>query len=369
MRDVSMQKMKICLLSDPNYVHTQRWARFFLKRGHDVCIAGDQRCSPIELPDIPIHILDNSKFRGPWILRSTLALRQLLKKIEPDILHIHYLSPQIAPLLLRFHPLVVSVWGSDIVGETGLAQDPRKLRFLKRTILRRADAVVALSKFLATATCQYAGLPPERILTRYWGVDLVQFPATKRQRNETFVIGFVKHLLPKYGPEYLLRAVPAIRKAHPAIKVMLIGDGPLRSSLEALARELEITDVVTFHGRIPHEQVPAYVSRMDLMLMPSVFESETFGVAAAEAEAMGVPVVATTVGGIPEAVADGVTGLLVPPRDSKALARAVLRIIQEPGLWESMSRAGPKWVAAHFDWEKNAAEIEDLYKSLLTRDK
>jgi len=364
-RDFSNEKMKICFLSDPNYVHTQRWARYFLKRGHEACIIGDPRCNPIELSDIKIHILDDRKFRGPWILRSTLALRRLLREIQPDILHMHYLGPLVSPLLLRFRPFVVSVWGSDVIGEQGLAQESRKIHFLKQIILRRADAVVALSKFLAKATCRYAGLPEQRILVQYWGIDRQQFRARKMGRTDLIVIGFVKHLLPKYGPEYLLRSIPIVRKAYPAIKVLLVGDGPLRSNLESLAKELEITDVVTFCGRLPHEKVPEYVAQMDVMVMPSIYESETFGVAAAEAEAIGVPVVATNVGGIPEAVADGVTGILVPPRDPQALASAVLRLIEEPALWETMSREGPKFIAANFDWETNAAKMEQLYRSLL----
>lgn len=361
--------MRICFLSNPNYLHTQRWARFFLKRGHEVCIVGDRNAEPIELPDIPIYILDDAQFKGPWILRTTLALKRLLNQIQPDILHMHYLGALVAPVLLRFKPFVVSVWGADIVGESGLANDPWKLRFLKRRVLRNADAVVALSRFLAKATCQYAGLPPERVAVHYWGVDLQHFSPPRTRKGDARVIGFIKHLLPKYGPEYMLRAIPAIRARHPDIRVLMVGDGVLRQGLEKLARDLRIADAVTFCGRIAHENIPKYLDRMDIFVMPSVYESETFGVAATEAEAMGLPVVATTVGGIPEAVQDGVTGILVPPRDPDAIAAAVLRLIEDKDLRESMSGEGPRFVAQNYDWEKNARGVEDLYRSLLNRHK
>jgi glycosyltransferase involved in cell wall biosynthesis len=323
------------------------------------------------MPDIKTYSLDERQFRGPWILRTTLALRRLLNEIKPDILHMHYLGPLVAPLILRFKPFVVSVWGSDIVGESGLVKDRWRERFLKRIVLRYSDAVLASSRFLATATCQYAGLPLERVPVYYWGVDLKKFSPhgiSKRITNGgAIVIGFVKHLLPKYGAEYLLRAIPVIRKKHPMIKVLLLGEGVLRQDLEKLSVDLGIADVVHFCGWVTNEQVPQYMRQMDIFVMPSVYESETFGVAAVEAQAMGIPVVATKVGGIPEAILDGTTGILVPPRDSDAIAQAIIRLIEDTDLRESMSREGPHFAARHYDWEKNAGRVGELYDSLVSR--
>ena len=360
--------MKICILSDPIYVHTQRWASFFSGRGHQVSIVTDR--DPNETPiQAQVYRLPHDRYPGPWILRTTLALRRLLKEIDPDIVHMHYLSHLVAPVLLRFHPFVASVWGADVVGTTGLAQESRKHRFLKRTILRNADAVIALSEFLARATRQYAGLPENRVVTHYWGVDLNQFPPANRARNDNgeFVLGFVKHLLPKYGPEYLIRAMPMICSRHPKVKLQMIGDGNLKESLQGLAAELGVAHAVTFCGSIPHSEVPKRMAGMDIFVMPSVYESETLGVAALEAEAMGIPVVASRIGGIPEAVADGVTGLLVPPRDPAAIAAAVNRIIADKALREAMSQGGRRYVAQHFDWSQNGAAIEDLYRELIRK--
>ena len=303
------------------------------------------------------------------MVRTTLALRRILKQIEPDILHMHSLDALIAPILLRFKPFLVSVWGADIVGERGLAADSWRVKTLKQIVLRNADAVIALSRFLAEATSRYSGLPPERIMTHYWGVDLKQFghrrAASKNAESDSVRLGFVKHLLPKYGPEYFLRAVARIRKSHMHVKALVIGDGPLRAELESLASALGVADNVTFLGAVPHDQVPRYLSEIDIFVMPSVYESETFGVAAAEAQAMGIPVVATRVGGISEAVVDGVTGLLVPPRDEAALAQAILRLMEDRELRKAMSIAGPEFVTKNFDWQKNARSVEDLYSVLL----
>lgn len=361
--------MKICFLSDPNYLHVQRWARFFLAQGHEVSIVDGHPANPPYIPGIKTYILGEDQFKGPWTLKTTFALKRLLNEIKPDILHMHYLAPLIAPVILRFRPFIVSVWGSDIVDESGPGGVPGRLGLLKRIVLRQADAILASSRFLAALTCEYAGLPTERVPVYYWGVDLRQFPPTRVSRREraggNLVIGYVKHLLPKYGAEYLLRAIPAVKKKHPAIKVILLGEGALRGELEKLVVDLAISDVVRFCGSISHEQIPKYLEQMDIFVMPSLYES--FGMAAIEAQAMGVPVVATNVGGIPEAVADGITGILVPPRDPDAIAQAIIQLIEDNSLRLSMSREGPRFVARCFDWEKNAGRVEELYDSLLAR--
>ena len=363
--------MRICLLSDPGYLHTERWARYFLRKGHDVCVVAPDGENTVVIPDIKTYSLKIEKYWGPWVVRMTLALRDLLKDIQPDILHMHYLGCYIVPVILRFRPFIVSVWGADIIGEVGLAADPWRERFFKRMILRKADAVVALSRFLAASTCEYSGLSPERVSTYYWGVDLKQFVPKRMTRrlseNDPVVIGFVKHLLPKYGAEFLMRAVPLIRAVCPNVKLLMIGEGPLRSQLESLAGRLGIADIVKFMGYVPHEEVPSYMAQIDIFVMPSIYESETFGVAAIEAQAMGIPVVATKIGGVEEAVLDGVTGLLVSPRNEKAIAEAVIRLVTDKKLRESMSREGPRFVARHFDWEKNAELVELMYYSLLER--
>lgn len=359
--------MKICFLSDPQYLHTQRWARYFQNRGHEVCIIGGEDAEPIPLQGIQVYAFSKHQFGRPWTFSTTMVLGRLLKDIKPDILHMHFLGALIAPVLLNFKPFIVSVWGAEIVGETGLVRDNYKEALIKRVILRRADAVIALSNFLAKATRQYARLPHDRVSVYYWGVDLHRFQPSPPHARDSIVIGFVKHLLPKYGAEYLIRAIPIVQRRYPQIKTLIVGDGPLRSALETLAADLGIADIVRFCGWIPYDQIPNYMAQIDIFVMPSVYESETFGVAAIEAQAMGIPVVATSVGGIPEAVADGVTGILVPPRDPEAIAQAILQLIEHRDLRESMSREGPRFVARHYDWEKNAALVEDLYQSFVAR--
>jgi glycosyltransferase involved in cell wall biosynthesis len=123
--------------------------------------------------------------------------------------------------------------------------------------------------------------------------------------------------------------------------------------------------IVDFVGRIPHEEVPAFMASLDIFCMPSRWESETFGVAAVEAEAMKVPVVATTVGGVPEAVRDGVTGILVPPNDPLALADAICSLLGNPDKRAKMGEAGREFVRKNYDWMENAGRMKRIYEKLL----
>jgi L-malate glycosyltransferase len=364
--------MKICFLSDPRYLHTHRWARFLTERGHEVHIIGNPGTDHLRSAEVTIHFLDTASFRRLWVVRTTLALARLLRGLRPDILHMHYLTALAAPVFLRFRPFLVSVWGADILGEKGLVVEGPKIRFLKTLVLRRAHAVLATSHFLAAATRRYAGLRAKRVSVYPWGVDLHQFQPVPRAgpspgRHAPVVIGFVKHLEPQYGLEYLLRAIPGIRARHPAIRVVILGSGSLRAQLEHMAASLSVSDVVSFCGEVPHDQVPRHMAEMDIFVMPSVYEAETFGVAAVEAQAMGIPVVATRISGVPEAVLENRTALLVPPRDPDALSQAVVRLIEDQELRRSMSHEGRRFVERCYDWRPNAGRVEALYARLLSR--
>jgi glycosyltransferase involved in cell wall biosynthesis len=120
---------------------------------------------------------------------------------------------------------------------------------------------------------------------------------------------------------------------------------------------------VDFRGEVPHERVPAVLAEFDIFALPS--RAEGFGVAALEAQAMELPVVATRVHGIPDVVEDGVSGLLTPPRDPAALADAIARLAADAELRAAMGRAGRALVESRYRWEENTAQMERLYRSLL----
>jgi glycosyltransferase involved in cell wall biosynthesis len=126
---------------------------------------------------------------------------------------------------------------------------------------------------------------------------------------------------------------------------------------------LDLTRNVSFLGAVAHSQVPELLENVDIFVMPSI--REEFGVAAVEAQAMEIPVVATKVGGVPEVVLDGETGILVAPGNIEQLAQAVLTLIENPALRRQMGERGRRHVLANYRWEDNAALMEKLYQQFL----
>jgi glycosyltransferase involved in cell wall biosynthesis len=147
------------------------------------------------------------------------------------------------------------------------------------------------------------------------------------------------------------------------IELIIAGRGEYEDYFKSLVTDMGLEQRVTFTGFIDHELMPAFLSGIDIFAMPSFTES--FGVAALEASATGIPVVATKVGGVPEVVVHGTTGLLVERGDISQLADALEKLILDPGLREKMGRAGRAFVEDNYRWESNLKAMSDLYAEVI----
>jgi D-inositol-3-phosphate glycosyltransferase len=165
---------------------------------------------------------------------------------------------------------------------------------------------------------------------------------------------------PWKGLDTAIRALPAI----PGAVLAIAGDGEERARLEQLTAELGLGERVRFLGPLPRADLPRLYAAADLLLATS-FASETFGIGPVEAQACGLPVVASRFGGFPEVVAEGRTGLLVPPRDPQALAAACRELLDDPARRLAMSAAAPGW-AAQFAWPAVADRVEAAYQRVRT---
>jgi glycosyltransferase involved in cell wall biosynthesis len=222
--------------------------------------------------------------------------------------------------------------------------------------------VTATTYQLARETARYT--PADRpIYIVPFGVDLRRFQVREAASGGEVALGFVKWLKPKYGPDVMVEAFAKIHAQRPGTRLVLAGKGEMQEQLQARVNELGLTSSVQILGRVDHEKVPALIRSFDVMVMPSVYESETFGVAAIEASASGVPVVASRVGGVPEAVIDGKTGLLVPPRDVDALAEACVRLIDDAPLRREMGLAGRRFVERYYSWPENTRLMGEVYRA------
>ncbi|MEO6746594.1 MAG: glycosyltransferase [Caldimonas sp.] len=362
--------MRIALLGPANSIHLRRWANALASRGHAVRLLSQHPVEPRDLhPAIQAEWLPHCGTKG--YLLNAPRLRASLSAWRPDVLHAHYASGYgTTAMLSGYAPCLLSVWGSDVFDFP--YQGPFRAWLLRRN-LRSAVALTSTSEVMAH---QVRRLTPERrdIAIIPFGVDLQRFaPTGSRRPDGPLTIGIVKSLAPKYGIDLLLRAFagmrqdPDLRAAALAFRLVIVGDGPERSALQALARTLTIEAVTTFTGAVSHDEVPGWLNGFDIYAAPSRLDSESFGVAVIEASACAVPVVVTDVGGLPEVVIADRTGLIVPREDVPALQAALKRLLLDDGLRERLGSEGRRHVARTFDWEHCVDLMERCYERTLQK--
>lgn len=355
--------MRIALLSAASSIHTVRWVCALAARGHQVALFSLARHAAKEgsIPsNVPVYYLPGG------YLRALPMFRERLSAFAPDVLNVHYATGY-GTLARRsgFAPVLLSVWGSDVY------DFPRKSPIHRQIVvknLRAATAIASTSERMAMRVrtlCLH--LPPLYITP--FGVDTRQFsPAQEKRADGKLVIGMVKALEPKYGVDVLLRAFAQVLPQLSGLdaRLEIYGGGSERQALEQLANQLDIAPRVRFCGAVPHEQVPKILRKLDIFCVPSVSDSESFGVAAVEALACGVPVVAGAVDGFKEVLRDGETGFLVPPGDAESLAERLVQLAHAPSLRQEMGRAGRADVQARFEWQSCVTRMERVFTKLCT---
>jgi glycosyltransferase involved in cell wall biosynthesis len=235
---------------------------------------------------------------------------------------------------------------------------PPPFRWFERSALRAAAGAYPCN-VEAGEILRRKGLTGDLVVLPL-GVDLSRFhPVDRPPPAGTLRVGFVGRLIPHKGVDVLLRAVALDDR----FRADIFGSGPEDAALQALAGELDIVDRVTFHGHVDERDVPDTYARFDALAVPSIplpSWIEQFGRVVVEGQAAGVPVVANASGAIPDVVGD--TGLLVPPTDPVALAAALARLLDEPGLWERLRTAGLAR-APDYTWERVADTQVELYRA------
>ena len=368
--------MRLLLVAESSTVHTHKWAQHFHRQGADVLVISQ---SPDPVRDVQVVQfpsrdawwggLPKARFGGGWQrwLAGWPSWQRLVTEFQPDVTHIYYISGQARDRFYyrRSKNLVVSTHGSDVVFDTD--NPPSKsLTHRIRSLLSQASVVTATSHFLADRTRHFLDKEtPIHVIP--FGVDCQQFSPREsetRDPSRPIVLGFVKHLERKYGPDVLLESFAEINLRAPSTRLVMAGRGSMRDDLALRAVELGIAEKVEFRGQVEHRDVPEMMRSFDIFVMPSVC-LESFGVAALEASACALPVVASNVGGIPETVVHGQTGVLVNRGDPLELARACLKIVEEPRLGQQLGKAGREFVLDHYQWHDTAARMEKIYESLL----
>jgi colanic acid/amylovoran biosynthesis glycosyltransferase len=338
---------------------------------------GWRKVAGIELPQESSWTVDGGGLQGR--LRElrfryagpTRAQVARLRERKPRLVYAHFAPDAYAAMPLAEQlgvPLVTALHGYDVtmsdeaMGKTRLGRE-----YLRgRTALQKKSALFLTCSAFVRQRGLAMGYPAERTMVHSIGVDVDKFqPPTGRLREK--IVLFVGRLVEKKGCASLIEAMAEVQRRDPAATLVVIGAGPLRADYEARAAGCRVR--CQFLGVQPTSVVREWMARAAVFCVPSVIaasgDAEGFGIVFIEAQAMGLPVVSTLSGGIPEAVEHGETGLLVTERAPHALAEAILQLMQDEELWQRYSLAGRKHVVDRFNLARQTERLEDVFTQLL----
>jgi glycosyltransferase involved in cell wall biosynthesis len=306
----------------------------------------------------------------------TSLLTALLKEEKPDIIDAHQYPVYFSDMSALFS----SLRHVHLFLHVHVIPDRRSVfsgfvssiyyRSLEELTLRESHCIIAPSLAYKTILTRM-GVNPSRIVVVPYGVDLKRFSLavkgdTFRKRfglGEAKVVLTVGRLNYQKGFQYLLKAMPKVLRQVPDAKLVIVGDGELLPYLRDFSCSLGISDDVIFAGSLPQSRIVEAYASADMFVLPSLFES--LGISMLEAQAMGKPVVGTRVGGLPEALAEDKSGILVEPKKPNDLAKAIVKLLRDQNLAKSMGRYGREFVEDNYDLGKSVDHVFQLYESAL----
>jgi len=303
-----------------------------------------------------------------WPLRAIL-FQFYLYMLKPDIV-IGCMATKYGfySVLSRFHPVLLIVWGSDVL----IA--PKRfflLRFMAKYALKKSDAVIVDSEVQRDAVVEL-GCNPNKILKFPW-FDLDRTKSITRKRDLVRrklgwvgnpIVVCVRMHEPIYGVEYLLEAIPYVIKAVPESRFLLIGEGRLSTQFKKRVKEMRIGPHVKFMGRLSREETIMHMSAADVYVSTSL--SDGTSASLLEAMALRLPPVVTEIPGNKEWVLHGWNGLLVPVKDSRSVADGIISLLKGKALREKIGRRALEVVKAKTGWEENSKRLDFLINELIT---
>jgi len=370
-----MVKMRICYLANAQIVHTRKWVKFFADKGHEVHLISFEKA---HVENVKMYNLKRPfalRFGLDFPLKVSYArfIKRLIGRIDPDILHAHYLSDYgFYGALCGFKPFVVTAWGSDVLL---VPSEGRRKYFVKKYIARyvigKADLVTGDSRSLVRAIVDL-GVDERKVRMIIHGVDLRAFHPVENDEKSKKDLGVpqdyrvvisTRNLEPVYDVSTLIKAIPYIIGKCPNTFFLIVGGGTLRHQLEELAHKLGVAQNVRFAGLVSNKEVPKFLGLSDIYVSTSL--SDTRSISLLEAMACALPVVVTDLEGNKECIEDGVNGLLFPKKDFTALAEKIIYLLREKGTRRKFGVVNRSIVEKEADYEKEMGKMEKLYKELV----
>jgi len=354
--------MKICFLAASNSIHSHQWINFFSNLGHKIIW--------ISLVPSTIKVTDNIEYYEftSGIFSSIFKVRKLITKLNPDIVHIHYLGYYgLLGLFSNAKCIVSTPWGSDIIeGKKSFLKRQILLRILNKTKLIICDAYHMRDEL------KKLNVPHDKINIIYFGVDTKKFVRKDRNleilnkfniSNEITIIS-LRSFEPVYDIKTLILAAKIILKQIPDVHFLLCGRGTLEKELKELVHSLSIDNSVHFTGLIDKQLLPSLLSSSDIYVSTSLSDA---GLASSTGEAMSceTPVVISDSAENDQWINNKVNGFLFSTKNSEQLAEILIKLIKDEPLRKTVGKEGRNIIIKKYDYENEMNKVNDLYLKLI----
>lgn len=357
-------------MADINSVHTQKWAIGLAKSGFKIGIFSFNgpdtnwyKQYDVECLHKPSIVKSSSKFLAKLAYIAFLPkVKAVIKEFQPDILHAHYASSYgLLGALSGFHPYIISAWGTDVM------KFPH-INFITRQIikfnLRSADSICATSHTIEKHIHQLINKKVEVIP---FGVDLSKFVSKKNfdKDDSIFTIGCTKALEKIYNISALILSFSELKQKFPSkkIKLVIVGDGSERGTLEKMVSDLQLNEDVVFEGKLSHAEVVSKINEFDVLVNLSEYES--FGVSVVEAMACQIPVIVSDAEGLKEVVNNQNNGTIVSSNNIHQIANALEKLMLNEELRSSIGINAFERVRNNYNWLSNLQQMIAVYNSVL----
>ncbi len=352
--------MRILFVAPGNSIHSKKWVEFFYE-------AGDTTTEWISFEDSNFHspspVVPGGSFSVLRMIRTISRVRRAITQFRPDVVHVHSVARYgLISLAVPRRLLVLTPWGSDVLMVGG----NRARKLLLKAVLGRASLLTCDALHMRNELVRQ-GVHESRIRIVNFGIDCMRFaPAGNGSAADQseFVLLSTRNLEPVYDIATLIRAIPSLRQSLSGLRAIIVGSGSEAGSLQALAKQLGVAEIVDFVGRIPNEELPSLLRSVNAYVSTSLSDA---GIAGSTAEAMssGVPVVVSATGENGLWVEDTVSGFLFDAGDSAALARAVFRIAElMPGERKAMTERARATILDRNDYRNEMNKMLNLYREM-----
>jgi glycosyltransferase involved in cell wall biosynthesis len=343
------------------------------EKGYDISLITDSKAwiAPTT-SNFPTYILPELTWTNiPWHLTPNITkIIKFLKKIQPDLVHLHVHHHYSLPITLSGFPFIITTWGNEVLQ---LPQANPILKILAKYAAKNALKITVDAKCVEKVWLDL-GIPEDKIEIIYFGVDTSIFNPNVNGQNIRKQLSLSENDIvvistrafyedPPYNAQTLIKAIPIIQKKHENIKFIIKGSGPLESHLKELTKKLKVSKQVRFVGLVPHHKIAEYLTASDIYVSTCAMDSTS--VSMLEAMACARPPIVTDITGNREWIKNGENGFLFPPENPEALAQKIIELAENQHLRKLFGERCLQIIKQKATWKESITKMEAIYKQLL----